>query len=43
MMPAPDIGITFPVGYERFHPDQLFNFQLNRPYSLGHARLEDMR
>lgn len=35
-------GFTFPVGYQRFHKDQLFNFQLNRPYSLGYARLEDL-
>jgi len=33
---------TFPVGYQRFHKDQLFNFQLNRWYSLGYARREDM-
>jgi pimeloyl-ACP methyl ester carboxylesterase len=33
---------AFPVGYERFHRDQLFNFQLNRPYSLGYARYEDL-
>ncbi len=33
---------TFPVGYQRFHRNQLFNFQLNRPYSLGYARLEDL-
>lgn len=32
----------FPVGYHTFHKDQLFNFQLNRWYSLGYARLEDM-
>ncbi|HAL55448.1 MAG TPA: alpha/beta hydrolase [Bacteroidetes bacterium] len=32
----------FPVGYHRFHKDQLFNFQLNRWYSLGYARREDM-
>ncbi|MEW6758984.1 MAG: alpha/beta fold hydrolase [Acidobacteriota bacterium] len=35
-------GFVFPVGYQRFHRDQLFNFQLNRPYSLGYARLEDL-
>ena len=33
---------TFPVGYHTFHKDQLFNFQLNRWFSLGYARLEDM-
>jgi pimeloyl-ACP methyl ester carboxylesterase len=35
-------GFTFPVGYRQFHKDQLFNFQLNRPYSLGYARLDDL-
>jgi len=35
--------IKFPVGYERFHKKQLFNFQLNRPYSFGYARFEDMK
>lgn len=34
--------LHFPVGYHRFHKDQLFNFQLNRPYSLGYARREDL-
>jgi len=34
---------AFPVGYRRFHKDQLFNFQLNRPYSLGYARCEDLQ
>ncbi len=32
----------FPVGYERFHRDPVYNFQLNRFYSLGyigHERL----
>ena len=33
---------TLPVGYHDFHKDQLYNFQLNRWYSLGYARLEDM-
>jgi pimeloyl-ACP methyl ester carboxylesterase len=33
----------FPVGYEKFHKKQLFNFQLNRPYSFGYARFEDMK
>lgn len=33
----------FPVGYHMFHDNQLFNFQLNRWYSLGYARLEDMK
>ena len=34
---------TFPVGYHQFHKDQLYNFQLNRWYSLGYARFEDMK
>jgi len=34
---------TFPVGYHDFHEDQVFNFQLNRWYSFGYARFEDMR
>ena len=34
---------TFPVGYHKFHKDQLFNFQLNRWYSLGYIRFEDMK
>jgi hypothetical protein len=34
--------LEFPIGYHRFHKKQLFNFQLNRWYSLGYARLEDM-
>ena len=33
---------TFPVGYREFHKSQVFNFQLNRWYSFGYARLEDM-
>ena len=33
---------TFPVGYHNFHRDQLFNFQLNRWYSLGYVRFADM-
>ena len=33
----------FPVGYHQFHKDQVFNFQLNRWYSLGYARFEDMK
>ena len=34
---------TFPVGYHEFHKDQAFNFQLNRWYSMGYARFEDMK
>ena len=33
----------FPVGYYKFHPKQIFNFQLNRWYSIGFARFEDMQ
>lgn len=33
----------FPSQYHTFHKDQVFNFQLNRLYSLGYARLEDMQ
>jgi len=31
----------FPIGYHKFHKNQLFNFQLNRWYSFGYARFED--
>jgi alpha-beta hydrolase superfamily lysophospholipase len=34
---------TFPATYHEFHTDQTFNFQLNRWYSMGYARLEDMK
>lgn len=33
----------FPIGYHKFHKDQLFNFQLNRWYSSGYVRLEDLK
>ena len=32
----------FSVGYHKFHKKQIFNFQLNRWYSIGMARFEDM-
>jgi pimeloyl-ACP methyl ester carboxylesterase len=32
----------FPVGYHKFHKKQLFNFQLNRLYTFGYARFEDL-
>ena len=32
----------FPVGYFKFHKKQVFNFQLNRGYSLGFTRFEDI-
>ena len=34
--------LEFPVGFHKFHKDQGFNFQLNRWYSLGIARMEDL-
>lgn len=34
---------TFPVGYHDFNKNKAFNFQLNRWYSLGYARFEDMK
>jgi len=34
--------IIFPVGYHNFHKNKLFNFTLNRWYSIGYARYEDM-
>ena len=33
---------TFPVGYHEFNEKAAFNYQLNRYYSMGQARLEDM-
>ena len=33
---------TFPIGYHKFHKNQLFNFQLNRWHSLGYARYGDL-
>ena len=35
--------MTFPVGYHKFHKKQVYNFQLNRWYSIGFARFEDMQ
>lgn len=35
--------IKFPVGYHRFHKNQLFNFQLNRWYSLGFMPFDDIK
>ena len=34
---------VFPIGYHPFHKKQIFNFQLNRWYSIGFARYEDMK
>ena len=36
-------GFKFPIGYHKFHKDQVYNFQLNRWYSIGFARYEDMK
>lgn len=33
----------FPIGYQKFHRSQVYNFQLNRWHSLGYARFEDMK
>ncbi len=41
-MSKDQVKITFPIGYHSFHKDQAFNFQLNRWYSLGYGRLEDL-
>lgn len=38
-----DSQFKFLVGYEKFNRKQLFNFQLNRPYSFGYARIEDLK
>ena len=32
----------FPVGYFKFHKKEVFNFQLNRGYSLGFTKFEDI-
>ena len=32
-----------PVGFQNFHPNRFFNLQLNRWYSLGFTRLEDLQ
>ena len=34
--------MKLPVGYKRFHKDKFINYQLNRWYSLGFARHEDL-
>ena len=33
---------TFPVGYHDFHKVKIIDFQLDRWYSLGYARFEDI-
>ena len=34
-------SFIFPVGYHKFHKNQLFNYQLNRWYSFGYADYAD--
>ncbi|MFW5801380.1 MAG: alpha/beta hydrolase [Spirochaeta sp.] len=34
--------MKLPVGYRKFHGNKFLNYQLNRWYSLGYARLEDI-
>ena len=34
---------TLPVGYHEFNKDRGYNFQLNRYYSMGLGRFEDMK
>ena len=34
---------TLPVGYHDIHQVQIVNYQLNRWYSLGYSRLEDLK
>lgn len=35
--------IDFPVGYQQFHKNKMFNFQLNRWYSMGYADLAALK
>ena len=37
------MSFDFPVGYHTFNPVTIINFQLNRWYSLGYARFEDVK
>lgn len=34
--------MKLPIGYHQFHKNKFLNYQLNRWYSLGYARLEDI-
>jgi hypothetical protein len=34
---------VFPVGYQHFHKNQAYNYQLNRWYSMGYINYEDIR
>ena len=36
-------SFTFPVGYHSLHKIKIIDYQLNRWYALGYARLADMR
>lgn len=36
------VKFKFPVGYHNFHKDRSINFQLNRFYSCGYAKFDDM-
>lgn len=36
-------NFIFPVGYEKMHKVKIIDFQLNRWYSFGYARLADMQ
>lgn len=35
-------GFEFPVGFEDFHDDEGINYLLNRTYSMGYGRYEDL-
>ena len=43
MKPKINNKFTFPVGYIKFHKKQLFNFQLNRWYSMGYLPYEELQ
>ena len=34
---------AFPVGYHRFHTDQVFNYQVNRWHSLGYLAYDHLK
>lgn len=34
--------MKLPIGYKKFHKNKFLNYQLNRWFSLGYARLEDI-
>lgn len=37
------LNIKFPVGYHKFNKNVAFNYQLNRYFSVGQARLTDLK